>query len=359
MGRVSKILIPFALVLVLICIAWVGTAVVPGVFVFSVVLPYAAVALFIVGFAYRVVLWGKSAVPFRIPTTTGQQKSLTWIKHNKIDNPSSRLGVLGRMALEVFFFRSLFKNTKTEKREDRLGVGSAKWLWLGGLVFHWSFLFIVLRHLRFFFEPVPGFITGLEAVDTFLQVGVPLIYITDVLILVALSFLFLRRVVVPTVRYLSLPADYFALFVLLAIVVSGILMRYIFKVDMLEVKEVALGLVTLHPVVKATIAPVFYIHLFMVSVLLAYFPWSKLMHAGGIFFSPTRNLANNSRAKRHENPWNYEVEVHTYEQYEDEFREKMSKVGLPLEKELEKEKDSLEQSKEALDKSAEQKERGE
>ena len=70
----------------------------------------------------------------------------------------------------------------------------------------------------------------------------------------------------------------------------------------------------------------------LVSVLLAYFPFSKLMHMGGIFLSPTRNLANNNRAKRHVNPWNPAVKVHTYEEYEDEFRDKMMAAGLPVEK---------------------------
>ncbi len=48
--------------------------------------------------------------------------------------------------------------------------------------------------------------------------------------------------------------------------------------------------------------------------------------------SPTRNLVNNSRRVRHINPWNYDVKTHTYEEYEDEFREVMKNAGLPLEK---------------------------
>jgi hypothetical protein len=70
-------------------------------------------------------------------------------------------------------------------------------------------------------------------------------------------------------------------------------------------------------------------------VLLAYFPFSKLMHFGGIFLSPTRNLTTNSRAVRHINPWNYPVQIHSYEEYEEEFREKMVDVGLPVDKPLE------------------------
>ena len=325
------LLIPLAAVFALVAIAWLGTGLLRLNLLFGVVIPYLALIVFIAGFAYRVILWGRSAVPFRIPTTSGQQKSLPWIKRSRLDNPSSVAGVIGRMTLEVLFFRSLFKNTKAEKRGGQLGFGSAKWLWLGSLVFHWSMLIILLRHLRLFLNPVPGVIRGLEAADTFLQIGLPLLYITDVLIVSALTFLFLRRVVAPQVRYISLPADYFALFMLLGVVISGILMRYFFRVDVMAAKELAMGLVSLRPVSPEGLTPIFFIHLFMVSVLFAYFPWSKLMHAGGIFLSPTRNLPNTSRIVRHINPWNYDVNVHSYEEYEDEFREKMIKVGLPVE----------------------------
>ncbi|PIX86048.1 MAG: menaquinol oxidoreductase, partial [Nitrospirae bacterium CG_4_10_14_3_um_filter_53_41] len=81
------------------------------------------------------------------------------------------------------------------------------------------------------------------------------------------------------------------------------------------------------------IGSIFYIHLFLVSALFIYFPFSKLMHLGGVFLSPTRNLANNNRMVRHVNPWNYPVKVHTYEEYEDEFRAKMIKAHIPVEKE--------------------------
>ena len=269
----------------------------------------------------------------RLPTTCGPQKSLPWVKQNKIENPSSFAGVVGRMLLEVLVFRSLFRNTKTEKQGEALGVGSAKWLWLGALVFHWSMLIIVLRHLRFFLEPVPGAIMALEGADAFFQIGLPALYLTDLLIVSALTFLFVRRVVIPRVRYLSLPNDFFPLFLLLGVVIAGIAMRYFFRVDIEGVKEVAMGLVTLHPVVVAGIGPIFYVHLFLASVLIGYFPWSKLMHAGGIVLSPTRNQANDSRAVRHVNPWNPDLPVHTYAEYEDEFKDKLVKAGLPLDAE--------------------------
>ena len=157
-----RIVGPLILTLALAAVAWVGTQYAGLYAVFGIVIPYLALASFVGGFVFRLVKWGKSAVPFRIPTTCGQQKSLPWVKQNKIENPSSFAGVVGRMLLEVLVFRSLFRNTKTEKQGEALGVGSAKWLWLGALVFHWSMLIIVLRPLRFFLEPVPGALRALD-----------------------------------------------------------------------------------------------------------------------------------------------------------------------------------------------------
>ena len=110
-------------------------------------------------------------------------------------------------------------------------------------------------------------------------------------------------------------------------------MRHIWKVDLISVKELAMGLVSFHPVVPEGVGLPFYIHIFLVSVLIAYFPFSKLMHMGGVFLSPTRNLANTNRSQRHRNPWDYPVKVHSYDEYEEEFRDKMKLAGIPVEKE--------------------------
>ncbi|MGQ9694219.1 MAG: sulfate reduction electron transfer complex DsrMKJOP subunit DsrM [Thermodesulfobacteriota bacterium] len=300
---------------------------------FGVILPYLAFFLFLFGFIFRVWRWAQSPVPFRIPTSCGQQKSLPWIKVSFFDNPYNTIGVVGRMILEVFLFRSLFRNNKVEIREGRPIFGGAKWLWLGGLIFHWSFLLIVLRHMRFFLEPVPDFINLISLGDGFFEIGLPTLFLSDVLFLLAGTYLFLRRVFIAQVRYISLPADYFPLLLILSIAISGILMRHIYKVDLAKVKTLVLSLILFRPEVPQGIGLIFYVHLFLVCVLLAYLPMSKLMHLGGVFLSPTRNLANNSRRQRHINPWNYPVKVHTYEEYENEFREKMKAAGIPVEKE--------------------------
>jgi nitrate reductase gamma subunit len=301
---------------------------------FGVLIPYAAFVTFLAGVSYRVLVWARAPVPFRIPTTCGQQKSLPWIKAGRLENPSSTLGVVGRMALEVGLFRSLFRNTRTELREGpRLVYGDHTLLWLAALLFHWSFLFVLLRHLRFFLEPVPAFVNALSSVDGFFQIGAPGLYLTDVVIAGALGYLLLRRLANAQVRHMSLFADYFALFLLLGIVISGILMRYVARIDTVAAKQIALGLATFSPVVPKGVGPLFFVHLFLLSALAAYFPFSKLMHMGGVFLSPTRNLANTSRMRRHINPWNSPVKVHTYEEWEDEFRDKLKAAGLPLERE--------------------------
>jgi nitrate reductase gamma subunit len=297
------------------------------------ILPYIAMAVFLLGFILRILRWARSPVPFCIPTTCGQEQSLPSIKASPLDNPSSRWGVIIRMFLEIFFFRSLFRNISMEMTAEKPVYGSAKWLWFLGLMFHWSLLFSLLRHVRLFLEPVPGFINNLSAFDGFFEIGIPTLYLTDAAILIALSFLILRRIIIPQWRYISLVQDYFALFLITGIVLSGLWMRHIDHVDVLEVKSLVMGWVSFTPVILKGIGTAFYIHLLFVCVLAAWFPFSKLMHMPGVFLSPTRNLANDSRMARHINPWDCPVPVHSYEEYEDEFRDKMKAAGLPVEKE--------------------------
>jgi nitrate reductase gamma subunit len=301
---------------------------------FGVILPWGAGVTFLLGFSYRVIQWARSPVPFRIPTTCGQQMSLSFLKPARIENPSTTLGVVARMALEILLFRSLFRNSRSELREGpRLIYSEEKLLWLAALAFHWSLLFIFIRHLRFVLEPVPAFVSMLAGLDSFLQIGAPGLYLTDITVILGLGYLLLRRLRNPQVRYVSFFADYFALFLLLGLVLSGILMRYFIRIDTVAVKQLALALTTFSFVVPKEVGPLLFAHLFLLSVLVAYIPFSKLLHMGGIFLSPTRNLANNSRMKRHVNPWDYSVKAHTYEEWEEEFRDKIQAAGLPLERE--------------------------
>ena len=321
-------------------LAYIGADLLGLQVLFGVVIPYLALIVFVAGFAYRVLGWARSAVPFRITTTGGQQPTLPWIKPAKFDNPSTTGGVFVRMLGEVLLFRSLFRNTRNQIEEGpRIVYKWEIWLWLAALVFHYAFFVVLVRHLRFFTTPVLMPVQILEKIDGFVQIGLPGIMLSGFALLAAVTYLCLRRIFLPHMRYISLAADYFPLFLIFSIAASGLLMRYLAKINLVAAKELAMGLVTLHPTVPQGIGGIFYVHLFLVSILLIYFPFSKLMHLGGIFLSPTRNMTGNTRAVRHVNPWNYPVKVHTYQQYEDEFREKMIEAGLPVEKELAAEKE--------------------
>ncbi|MBF0278731.1 MAG: sulfate reduction electron transfer complex DsrMKJOP subunit DsrM [SAR324 cluster bacterium] len=328
-----KILYPFLSIFVLIIVVFIGVHQADLHFLFGIIIPYVSILVFLIGMVLRVGYWASSPVPFRIPTTAGQGKTLPWIKQDKLESPSTLPQVLGRMALEILLFRSLFRNTKAELSESKLAYGSNKWLWLGGLAFHWTMLIIIVRHYRLFLEPVPGMIHLIESLDGFFEITLPTFYVTDALILICVSFLLLRRLLVPQIRYISLAADYFPLFLIFSIVISGILMRYVLKTDVVKIKMLIGGLLSFQFQVPEGIGTMFYVHLFLVCVLGIYFPFSKLVHMGGVFLSPTRNLANNNREKRHINPWNPKVKIRSYPEYESEFREKMIDAEIPLEEE--------------------------
>jgi nitrate reductase gamma subunit len=286
----------------------------------TVAVPYLAFLTLLAGVSYRVLLWAKSPVSFRIPTTCTQQPTLQWINRPWLaDHPACRLIV------DALSFRTLQRDQQTDLTGTRL-------LWLAAFTFHWSLLAILVRHLRLFLDPVPALVAHLIALDSFFQIGTPALYATDVVILAALLALTARRLLNPRLRYLSLPTDYLSLALLLAVAGSGILLRYAFRTDLAAIKDYALSLATLSPHPPVTAGIWFYTHLLLVSLLIAWLPFSKLIHMAGIWLSPTLNLKNNSRAKRHVNPWNYPVRVHTYEEWEDEFRGKMKAAGIATEK---------------------------
>lgn len=327
----SKYMFSLIAVFVLFLVAYLGVEAAGLSVLFGVVLPYVAVLVFIAGFVSRVMSWARSAVPFRITSTCGQQTSLPWIKQAKIDNPSTTVGVVVRMFFEIVTFRSLFRNTRMSVKSDgRITYNLEIFLWVAALAFHYAFLTVLVRHMRFFLEPVPVCLQWLENLDSFFQFGLPVVYLSGLVLLGAVLYLFARRLYLANVRYISQASDFFPLFLIGGIALTGIMMRYFTKVDIVNVKALTMGLVTFHPTVPEGISGIFYVHLFFVSILLVYFPFSKLMHLGGVFLSPTRNMAGDTRARRHVNPWNYPVKVHSYEHYEDDFREKMVEAGLPV-----------------------------
>jgi len=227
------------------------------------ILFYLATIVLIVGLVYRIQLYARTPAPLKIPTTPA---------------PVTAQGVVLRMFREVVFFESLFK--------------ANKWTWLFGWVFHAALLLVVLRHLRYFTEPVWLWVTWIQPFGKYAGFAM----------LAGLIALWGRRFLVERIRYISGPSDHLMLMLLIGIAVSGLMMKYVAHTDIVSLKAFVLGL--LHFNWQPLPAdPVLLVHLSLVLVLMFIFPVSKLLHAPGVFFSPGRNQVDNPREKRHLAPW--------------------------------------------------------
>lgn len=224
---------------------------------------YAATAVLVGGLAWRIADYARTPAPLKIPTTPA---------------PITRGGVALRMAREVIFFESLFKGSL--------------WTWLFGWLFHASLALVLARHLRYFTEPVWGWVVLVQPLGILAAFGM----------LAGLAGLLARRVLVDRIRYISTPSDYLMLVLLGLIAVSGLLMKYVVRTDVVAVKAYFLGLMRLdwQPLPAD---PVLYVHLGLVAALMIVFPYSKLLHAPGVFFSPSRNQTDDPREARHLAPW--------------------------------------------------------
>ena len=224
---------------------------------------YAATLLFAIGVARKMYVYARTPAPLKIPTTPA---------------PTTVGGVAMRMATEVVFFQSLFK--------------ASKWTWLFGWVFHCGLLLVLIGHLRYFIEPVWWWIKPLQAIGLYAGLAM----------LAGLFGLWARRVLVDRVRYISAPSDHLMLLLLIGIAASGVAMRTVSHTDIVMLKAFVLGLIYFDWQPLPTDG-VLLLHLGLVAVLMIVFPISKLLHAPGLFFSPTRNQIDNPRERRHTAPW--------------------------------------------------------
>jgi nitrate reductase gamma subunit len=86
---------------------------------------------------------------------------------------------------------------------------------------------------------------------------------------------------------------------------SGLLLHLFFRTYLIDVKALINGLI--HFKYMAPDAHwLFVFHFILVMTLLVYFPFSKLVHGGGLLLSPTRNQRANFE-QRFVNPWDPSV----------------------------------------------------
>ncbi len=231
--------------------------------VLYVLLFYAAAVIFVVGLGRKIWQFATVPAPLKIPTTPA---------------PTTRGGVALRIAREVALFESLFK--------------SNRWIWVFAVLFHAGLLLVVVRHLRYFTEPVWGVVTLAQPFGIY----------GGMAMVVGLLGLWARRAVVDRVRYISSPSDHLMLALLVAIGATGLGMKYVLHTDIVQIKAFTLGLLYFdwRPLPGD---PLLLLHLGLVALLMIVFPFSKLLHAPGVFFSPSRNMVDNPRETRHVAPW--------------------------------------------------------
>jgi len=227
------------------------------------ILFYFATVVLVAGLVTKIVQYARTPAPLKIPTTPA---------------PVTTGGVVLRMAREVVFFESLFRGNK--------------WTWIFGWIFHFGLFLVTLRHLRYFIEPVW---IPIQMIQPFGIYG-------GMAMVAGLVGLWARRFLVDRVRYITGPSDHLILGLLILIGVSGLLMSFVVHTNVVAVKDFFQGLMAfkLHPLPGD---PLLLLHLLLVAGLMLVFPFSKLLHAPGLFFSPTRNQADNPREKRHIAPW--------------------------------------------------------
>ena len=224
---------------------------------------YAATAILIVGVALKIRSYTRTPAPLKIPTTPA---------------PTTTGGVALRLTREVVLFESLFK--------------ASKWTWIFGWMFHAALFLVLLRHLRYFQQPVWDAIVVVQPFGTYAGFAM----------VAGLAGLWARRFLVDRVRYISTPSDHLHLALLLAIGLTGLGMRFVAPTDIVAVKAFMLGLMRLD-IQPLPADPLLLLHLTLVALLMIVFPISKLLHAPGLFFSPTRNQADTSREARHVSAW--------------------------------------------------------
>lgn len=226
---------------------------------------YAATVIFAGGLAFRIWTFAKTPAPLKVATTPA---------------PVTPAGAAFRVVRELVLFESLFK--------------SNKWIWVFGYVFHAALALVVVRHLRYFIDPAwtPDPVWFLI---TFAQ---PFGILAGFAMVAALAALWARRLIVPRVRYISDYSDHLMVVLLLLIGVSGLGTKFLCRTDIVAVKDFFMGLMTFN-IQPLPAEPALLVHLALVALLMIIFPFSKLLHAPGLFFSPSRNQADNPRERRY------------------------------------------------------------
>ncbi|MCY0851945.1 MAG: respiratory nitrate reductase subunit gamma [Thermoplasma acidophilum] len=229
-----------------------------------VILFYASFFIFIAGTVYTLVRW--------IFTPKGKTQTYLGFR-NLFDFPgqNSRWAAFINIVKRVFAFTSMSDDPGTRALS---------------MTFHWSLWIVLAAHLDIVLSPyleAAGLHTAiLEDLGMYLGTPLGIIMIVSALLLVErrIGNLYLRRI--------SIPSDYFAISLIAAIGITGVIQRFILPPGFAYeyVTPFIYSLIHFNPI-NVPLFPIFILHMTLASVLLIYFPFSKFMHPYSFFTSPT------------------------------------------------------------------------
>ncbi len=156
-------------------------------------------------------------------------------------------GMAAEMLLDIVLLRRLFRNNKL--------------LWAASLTFHLSLLIVVLRHLRYFFYPVPDFVMSIQSAGITAGYALPL----------SLLLILIIRSKGSRDRYLSF-YNFFLLAILLLAGTTGILLNLFYRTSLVDIKAFIIGIVTFHPYTLPD-SIMFVIHFILIIILIPSLPF--------------------------------------------------------------------------------------
>jgi len=207
----------------------------------GVALPYLALAIFVLGLAWRALGWALAP------------RHLKWTLYPP---PQGLTGQLVFMAKEIVVFRALLRNSRA--------------LWLGAWTFHVAMALMGLWFAAFLLG-CPSYL--LAKVGGLLLAGSAL-------------YLMAYRLFDPKMRAVSSLVEFFNLAIFVAIVAAGAALVYIQGADLEAIRQFFVSLVTLRPgAVEVPGESMFLVTLLLAEFFLIYFPFTRMVHMVSKYFA--------------------------------------------------------------------------
>lgn len=189
---------------------------------------YLSMVLFLGNYSAKIWIWVKS-------------KPVNGVRSDKM-TPKTFVMAAG----DILFFRRLLRVNDV--------------LWLGEWTFHVSFVLVIVEHLRYFLNPVPPWVWAIQPFGIIAGYALPF----------ALVYIFTAKFLIEKNKYVS-SYNFLLLILILALSISGLLMKTVSHPDIVSVKTFIIGTVTFR-LAAAPGSALFIFHFVLVLALIVNLP---------------------------------------------------------------------------------------